>query len=83
MIWYVIAALFGVFLLQSFWTTYSEVATIPYTQFEKLLSADKIAKVTVSQNSIQGTLKEALPNGKKSFFTTRVDPELAARIHYD
>jgi cell division protease FtsH len=80
MIWYVIAALFGVFLFQSFWASYSAVETIPYTQFEKLLSGDQIAKVTVSQNSIQGTLKKALPDGKKSFFTSRVDPQLASKL---
>jgi len=80
MIWYVIAALFGVFLIQSFWTSYSAVETIPYSQFEKLLAGDQIAKVTVSQNAIHGTLKEALPSGKKSFFTTRVDPQLAGKL---
>jgi cell division protease FtsH len=80
MIWYVIAALIGVFLIQSLWTSYSKVATIPYTQFEKLLSSDQVAKVTVSRDSIQGTLKEPLADGKKSFFTTRVDPQLASKL---
>jgi len=80
MIWYVIAALIGVFLIQSIWTSYSKVATIPYTQFEKLLASDQVAKVTVSRDSIQGTLKEPLADGKKSFFTTRVDPQLASKL---
>jgi cell division protease FtsH len=80
MIWYMIAALIGVFLIQLLWTSYSKVEVIPYTQFEKLLSADQIATVTVSQDSIQGTLKEPLPDGKKSFFTTRVDPQLANKL---
>jgi cell division protease FtsH len=80
MIWYVVAALFGVFLLQSFWATYSKVETIPYSQFEKLLADDQIAQVTVGQNSIQGALKKALPSGKKSFFTARVDPQLANKL---
>jgi cell division protease FtsH len=80
MIWYIIAALIGVFLIQLLWTSYSKVEVIPYTQFEKLLSADQIATVTVSQDSIQGTLKEPLPGGKKSFFTRRVDPQLASKL---
>jgi cell division protease FtsH len=80
MIWYVVAALIGVFLIQLLWTSYSKIEVIPYTQFEKLLSADQIATVTVGQDSIQGTLKEPLPNGKKSFFTTRVDPQLASKL---
>ena len=80
MIWYVIAAIFGVFLIQSLWTSYNQIATIPYTQFEKLLSGDEIASVTVSQNYIQGTLKTPLPDGKKVFYTTRVDPDLASKL---
>ena len=80
MIWYVVAAVFGVLLIQSFWTSYNKVATIPYTQFEKLLSGDQIEKVTVSQNYIQGTLKKPLPGGNKVFYTTRVDPQLAGKL---
>ena len=52
--------------MQAFWANYTKVATIPYSQFEKLLNGDKIAKVTVSQNAVQGTLKEALQDGKKA-----------------
>lgn len=80
MIWYVIAALIGVFIVQLFWTTYSKVEVIPYSQFEKLLAGDQIAKVTIGQNSIEGTLKKPLPNGRQAFFTTRVDPELASKL---
>jgi cell division protease FtsH len=80
MIWYVIAALFGVFLIQSFWTSYNKVEVIPYSQFEKLLSEDQIAKVTVGQNSIEGTLKKPLPDGRDVFFTSRVEPELASKL---
>lgn len=80
MIWYVIAAVIGMFLIQSFWVSYNKIATIPYTQFEKLLSDNQIAKVTVSQNYIQGALKNPLPDGKKDFYTTRVDPELASKL---
>ncbi|MEJ2377657.1 MAG: ATP-dependent zinc metalloprotease FtsH [Pseudolabrys sp.] len=80
MIWYVIAAVFGVFIIQSFWTSYNQVATIPYTQFEKLLSDNQITKVTVSKDYVQGTLKKPLPDGKKSFYTNRVDPQLASKL---
>ncbi|MGA7973637.1 MAG: ATP-dependent zinc metalloprotease FtsH [Pseudolabrys sp.] len=79
-IWYIVAAMVGVLIVQAFWANYTQVATIPYSQFEKLLNGDKIAKVTVGQNSVQGTLNEALPDGKKSFYTTRVDPELAKKL---
>jgi len=80
MIWYVIAAVFGVLLVQSFWTSYNQVARIPYTQFEKLLAGNQIDKVTVTQNYIQGSLKKPLPNGRKEFYTNRVDPDLASKL---
>ena len=79
-IWYVVAAMVGVLIVQAFWSNYSQVATIPYSRFETLLNGDKIASVTVSENAVHGTLWEALPDGKKEFYTTRVDPELAKKL---
>src|SRR5208282_646450 len=80
LIWYVLAALLGVLLFQQFWTSYSQVETIPYSEFEALLDQGKVAEVTVSTDSIQGTLKEALPSGKLEFFAVRVDPQLAEKL---
>ena len=53
----------GVLLLQYFSTSYSEVETIPYSQFEQLLNADRIAEVTVKTDSIEGRLVDPLPSG--------------------
>ena len=80
MVWYVLAAMLGVLLFQWWWASYSQVEIIPYSQFESLLDQDKVAQVTVSADSIQGTLKEPLPNGKRDFFVTRVDPQLAEKL---
>ena len=80
MIWYSIAAVIGVLLFQYFWVTYSQVATIPYSEFERLLSEGKVTEVTVGADSVQGTLKEALPDGKRAFFAVRVDPQLADKL---
>ena len=80
MIWYVLAALLGVLLFQQFWTSYTQVETIPYSQFETMLDQDKVAEVTVSADSVQGTLKEPLPDGKREFFAVRVDPQLAEKL---
>jgi cell division protease FtsH len=79
-IWYVFAAIFAMLLLQLLLTNYNPVNNIPYTQFEKLLSENKIASVSVGANSIQGVLKEAPPNGKKEFSTTRIDPDLTKAL---
>ena len=77
MIWYVLAAVLGILLFQAFWSSYSQVETIPYSEFETLLDRGKVAEVTVGADSVQGTLKEPLPNGKREFFAVRVDPQLA------
>jgi cell division protease FtsH len=80
MIWYVLAAMLGVLLFQQFWTSYSQVETIPYSEFEALLDQGKVAEVTVGADSVQGKLSEPLPSGKREFFTVRVDPQLAEKL---
>src|SRR5579872_2086437 len=80
MIAYTVAAVIGVLVIQYFWASYSQIETVAYSQFEQLLNEDKIAEVTVAADSIQGTLKAPLPDGKQTFFTVRVDPEIAAKL---
>jgi len=79
-IWYVFAAVFGMLLLQWIWANYSQVATIPFSQFDQLVSQDKVAEVAIGTDTIQGTLKEPLPGGKKVFVTARVDAQLADKL---
>ncbi len=79
-IWYVFAAFLGVMLTQYLWLVYTQVKTIPYSQFEQLLSENKIAEAMVGADSIQGTLKEPLSDGRKLFYTVRVDPGLADKL---
>ena len=79
-IWYIFAAFLGLMLIQSLWLRYTQVDTIPYSQFEQLLADGKIAEVLVGQDSIQGTLKEPFPNGRQQFYTVRVDPQLADKL---
>jgi cell division protease FtsH len=80
MIWYLVAAAIGVLLFQQFWQSYTQIETIPYSQFEALLDQNKVAEVTVGADSIQGKLTEPLPSGKREFFTVRVDPQLAQKL---
>jgi cell division protease FtsH len=80
MTWYLLAAMIGIFLFQFLWINYSQVETIPYSQFEQLVNDGKIAEVTVGQDSIRGTLKEPLPDGRRAFVTNRVDPQLADKL---
>ena len=78
--WYVFAAFLGVMLVQYLWIQHTEVETIPYSQFEQLLAQNKIAEVFVGSNAIQGTLTDPLPDGRKLFYTVRVDRELADQL---
>ena len=80
MLWYTVAAVFGVLLVQYFWSSYSQIETIPYSTFERLLSDGKVAEVTVGAESVEGVLKEALPSGRRAFYTVRVDPQLAEKF---
>ena len=78
--WYIFAAFLGVMLIQYLWLQYTQVETIPYSQFGQLLDENKISEVLVGSDTIQGTLKEPFPDGRKLFSTTRVDPELAGKL---
>jgi len=75
-IWYILAAFIGFSLLQSFYQASKQYTTIPYSQFQTLLDQDKVDKVWIEQNTIQGTLKAPEKDGLKQFVTTRVSPDL-------
>jgi cell division protease FtsH len=79
---YIFAAGIGMLVLQWVFTTYNTVETIPYSQFEQLVSQGKVAEVGVGQDTISGKLKdkEKLPSGKSAFVTARVDPALAEKL---
>jgi cell division protease FtsH len=79
-IWYFVAAFIGFSLLQGFYQASKQYTTIPYSQFETLLDQDKIDKVWIEQNTIQGTLKKPEKDEPKQFVTTRVSPDLSAQL---
>jgi cell division protease FtsH len=76
---FLVLAVLSVLLLQELWTR-SQVAAIPYSEFQKLVREDKVAQVVVSQDQLQGVLKEPLLDGKKRFVTVRVDAEMAREL---
>ena len=78
--WYIFAAFLGVMLIQFLWLRFTQIETIPYSQFEQLLAENKISEVLVGTETIEGTLKEPFPDGRKLFYTVRVDPELADKL---
>jgi cell division protease FtsH len=83
-VWYVVIAIIGVFWLRDLWVTATQVQPIPYSEFQQQLKEGKIGEIAISDNLVQGTYKQAAPDGRKRFVTTRVDPELAKELgQYD
>ena len=54
---YVLIAVMGVLILQDFLMRGQAVATIPYSEFQKLIREDKIASVVVGQDQLSGEFK--------------------------
>ena len=68
-----------IILVQS-WLGQRQVEVLPYSEFEQLLQANQIKDVYIRQGSLEGTLHKPLADGGDRFITTRVDPQLAARL---
>jgi cell division protease FtsH len=76
---YWLIALLAVLLLQDVWQSASQVQTVPYSEFEQALAADRIAEITITDRTMVGRLKS--PDGAKTTLATaRVEPDLAARL---
>ncbi|HEX4047586.1 MAG TPA: ATP-dependent metallopeptidase FtsH/Yme1/Tma family protein, partial [Elusimicrobiota bacterium] len=81
---YLMMAVLAVSLIHDFWVASQAVEVIPYSRFQQFLQEKKIKDIVISQNEISGELLKPLPDNKRYFETTRVDPQLAATLEkYD
>src|SRR6202035_3896289 len=78
--WYWIAAIVAMMVIQAVFASFTQIQTIPYSEFQDDLKAGKIAEVRVSGNYVQGKFKEPDKNGHADFITTRVDPQMAQEL---
>lgn len=76
-IWYIFVALWGVVLLHSLWMQATQIEQIPYSQFQTYLSQGRIDEIRISQDYIQGKLRDPEEGHPAQFLTVRVDPQLA------
>ncbi|HUK65676.1 MAG TPA: ATP-dependent zinc metalloprotease FtsH [Anaeromyxobacteraceae bacterium] len=76
---YILLATLGVLLLQDYFIRAQAVATIPYSQFQKLVREGKVASVLVSADQIEGEYKQEI-DGKKRFVTRKIDQDLANEL---
>lgn len=77
---FILAAGIGMMVLQWVLATYNTIETIPYSEFEQLVAKGNVTEVAVGQDTIQGKLKDKLPDGKSAFVTARVDAQLAEKL---
>src|ERR1700676_3548939 len=78
--WYWVAVIVVMMVIQAIFAAYTQVQTIPYSEFQDDLKAGKIAEVRVSGNYIQGKFKEPDKTGYTDFITTRVDATTAEEL---
>jgi len=78
--WYWVAVMVAVMAIQVIFASYTQIAQLPYSEFQDALKAGKIAEVRVSGNYIQGKFTEPDANRRTDFITTRVAPEIAQEL---
>ncbi|HEV7476955.1 MAG TPA: ATP-dependent zinc metalloprotease FtsH, partial [Burkholderiales bacterium] len=76
---YLLFAMFAILSLQQWWQHAQTVEVVPYSDFERLLAADKVSEVVVSDQRITGKLK-APENGKTVVVANMVAPDVAERL---
>ena len=78
-VFYILIGVWVVLIIQSYIASMFAVKTIPYSQFMTLLKTGKVTEIAVSQDKIQGKMKDS--QGKaEEFKTVRVDPELSKTL---
>ena len=70
-------AIVAILGLQLWFRSLAEIETISYSAFVDQLERGNVAEVAITDDRIQGLLREPLPSGKGRFATNRVDPEIA------
>jgi cell division protease FtsH len=76
---YVLLAFVGVLAFQDWWIRAQAVATIPYSEFQRLVRENEVARVVISVDRIEGEVKGEVA-GKKRFVTNRVEQDLAREL---
>jgi len=81
-IWYVIAAMWGLILIQNYYARVYGPTTLDYSHFLQELRAGHITEVSIGQDSLQGKMK-VTTDGQETeqrFVAVRVDPDLSAEL---
>ena len=79
-LWYVIAAIGAVLLLQYFMVGQRATEQLAYSEFTQHLDAGNIEELTVTESRMRGKFREPLESGAEYFVTYRVEPDFAAKL---
>jgi cell division protease FtsH len=77
---YVMFAAFLLLAFQDWWNAFRTVEPIPYSQFEELLAKGEVSEAQVGPDTITGTVRNPLADGRTQFVTTRVEPGIAEEL---
>ena len=79
-IWYVLAAVWGVLLLQNLIFDQFRPTIIPYSEFIEAVEADKVIEIAVGQDRISGKMRGDNMDEEVLFTTVRVDNDLSRKL---
>ena len=77
---YFLFALIVLLVVRDVWQQMRQTETIAYSEFQHYLEQGRIAEVTVSDQTLTGTLTQPTASGRTQFVTTRVEPDLAREL---
>jgi cell division protease FtsH len=77
---YLILAVLGVVLLQSWWLQSANTEAVPYSELEHALESGRVGRVVVADQEIRAYLKTPDSKGKSVLVAARVDPDTADRL---
>jgi cell division protease FtsH len=78
-VWYVLIAVWAVLLLHNIIVQMFAIERLPYSAFVKALKEGRVVEVAITQDRIQGKVKETKDGQEveRTFTTVRVDPQLS------
>ena len=75
-----VAAIWGVLLLQEILFNQFKATVIPYSDFIKAVAEDRVVEIAIGQDKISGKLKAKEGEGEVLFSTVRVDSDLSQKL---
>ncbi len=83
-LWYVVLAILGILVLQSYVQQWQQVQPLPYSEFLQELEKKNVKEIAIYADHLEGTLSQPLADGRTRFATTRVELDLARDLaQYD